>query len=89
MGQQGLVGQVPRVRPIQGRSREYIHFRWAWKMGRGVTEKMEILKEAESISEWIVNLRRLIHRYPELMYQEYRTSQLVRSTLDQLGIRYR
>jgi amidohydrolase len=50
---------------------------------------MDILQEARGIAEWIVTLRRQIHRHPELMYEEVKTSQLVRDTLDGLGIRYR
>ncbi len=46
-------------------------------------------KDAERIREWIVQIRRQLHRHPELMYEEVRTSQLVRSTLDALGIAYR
>lgn len=44
--------------------------------------------EALEIQDWIVKLRRQMHRFPEVMYQEVRTSQLVRETLDQLGIAY-
>ncbi len=50
---------------------------------------MTILEESKAIAEWAVDLRRQIHRCPELMYQEFETSRLVRDTLDQLGIRYR
>src|SRR5580700_12252415 len=50
---------------------------------------MNILQEAREIAEWIVTLRRQIHRHPELMYQEVKTSQLVRDTLDQLQIPYK
>ena len=49
---------------------------------------MDILKEAKDIAEWIVALSRQIHRHPELMYEEVKTSQLVRDTLDQLHIPY-
>ncbi len=49
----------------------------------------EILREAQGISQWIVDRRRELHRHPELMYEEVRTSQLVRDTLDEMGISYR
>ena len=47
-----------------------------------------ILQEAQSIREWIVQRRRQLHQYPELMYEEVQTSQLVRDTLDELGVSY-
>ena len=50
---------------------------------------MSLLDEATSIADWIVGLRRQIHRHPELMYEEVETSRLVRETLDSLGIPYR
>ncbi len=48
-----------------------------------------ILQEARGIADWIVQRRREIHRCPELMYEEIKTSKLVRDTLDELGISYR
>ena len=45
-----------------------------------------LLDEATAIADWIVGLRRQIHRHPELMYEEVETSRLVRATLDGLGI---
>lgn len=50
---------------------------------------MNLLDEAKEINNWIVGIRRELHRHPELMYQEVKTSQLVRETLDRLGIKYR
>jgi len=50
---------------------------------------MTLLDEAKAIQEWIVGLRRKLHRHPELMYEEVQTSQLVRATLDGLGVSYR
>jgi IAA-amino acid hydrolase len=48
-----------------------------------------LLDDAKSIAGWIVELRRQLHRRPELMYEEVETSRLVRATLDDLGIPYR
>lgn len=48
----------------------------------------ELIPAAKDHREWIVDLRRTIHRTPELMYEEVETSNLVRKTLDQLGIPY-
>jgi amidohydrolase len=50
---------------------------------------MSLLGEAKEIANWMVGIRRELHRHPELMYQEVKTSQLVRETLDRLGIKYR
>jgi len=49
----------------------------------------ELLAQAREIRDWIVDRRRRLHRHPELMYEEVKTSQLVRDTLDELGISYR
>ena len=48
----------------------------------------KILEDARSQSNWIVNIRRQLHRFPELMYEEIKTSKLVRETLDELDISY-
>jgi IAA-amino acid hydrolase len=45
--------------------------------------------DAEGIRDWIVQARRELHRFPELMYEEVQTSRLVRKTLDELQIPYR
>jgi IAA-amino acid hydrolase len=47
------------------------------------------LERAAAHKEWIVGLRRELHRHPELMYQEVQTSALVRRVLDELRIPYR
>ena len=49
----------------------------------------EAKKEAKEISDWIIELRRELHRHPELMYEEVKTSALVRRELDNLGIPYK
>ena len=48
-----------------------------------------VLRLAKQIDDWIIDRRRQLHRFPELMYEEVRTSQLVRDTLDGLGVSYR
>ena len=48
----------------------------------------KILEDARSQSNWIVDIRRQLHRFPELMYEEIKTSKLVRETLDELDISY-
>jgi IAA-amino acid hydrolase len=45
-----------------------------------------ILEEAKSLKDWIVNLRRELHRYPELMYEEVKTGAVVRRVLTELDI---
>lgn len=45
-----------------------------------------LLQVAQGEKDWIVAIRREIHQYPELKYQEVKTSQLVRARLKELGI---
>ena len=52
-------------------------------------QTQKVFQEAHGIRDWIVQRRRQLHRHPELMYEEVRTSELVRDTLDELGIHYR
>jgi len=47
-----------------------------------------MLIKAQAISADIIALRRELHRFPELGYQEIRTSKLVCRELDRLGIGY-
>ena len=45
--------------------------------------------EAKKISDWIIEIRRELHKHPELMYEEFKTSELIRRELDQLDIPYK
>jgi len=45
-----------------------------------------MLKEANSIREFIVAARRQIHQHPELGYQEFNTAKFVASQLDTMGV---
>lgn len=49
----------------------------------------QYLDDAISLRDWTVDIRRRLHQHPELGYQEFRTSELVRQQLDELGIAYR
>lgn len=49
----------------------------------------DLLKAAHAEQGWITEIRREIHRHPELGYEEVRTSALIRAKLDELKIPYR
>ncbi|XP_059668673.1 IAA-amino acid hydrolase ILR1-like 4 [Cornus florida] len=51
-------------------------------------ELLESAREDEFL-DWLKRVRRQIHEYPELAFEEHKTSQLIRSELDSLGIEYR
>ncbi len=46
-------------------------------------------ERAEPIFPRLVDIRRTIHRYPELAYREARTAQVIITELERLGIPYR
>ncbi|KAK6787866.1 hypothetical protein RDI58_016391 [Solanum bulbocastanum] len=48
----------------------------------------QILSSASKDKDWLVSIRRKIHEYPELRFEEYNTSALIRSELDKLGVYY-
>ncbi|HEY9077183.1 MAG TPA: amidohydrolase [Anaerolineaceae bacterium] len=45
----------------------------------------EIYRRAESLSDYTIAIRRDFHQHPELGLQEFRTSEIVANTLDELG----
>ncbi|KAL5719239.1 IAA-amino acid hydrolase ILR1-like 5 [Ranunculus cassubicifolius] len=48
----------------------------------------ELMNTAKSEKDWLVSIRNEIHEYPELRFEEYKTSALIRRELDNLGINY-
>ncbi|KAL4278671.1 hypothetical protein GQ457_03G046580 [Hibiscus cannabinus] len=49
---------------------------------------LELAKKPE-IMDWMVGIRRKIHENPELGYEEFETSKLIRDELDLMGIPYK
>lgn len=52
-----------------------------------IPELLESAKEPEFF-DWLKRVRRRIHEYPELAFEEHKTSQLIRDELDSLGVEY-
>ncbi|KAK2371332.1 IAA-amino acid hydrolase ILR1 [Trifolium repens] len=49
---------------------------------------LDLAKEPK-VFDWMVDIRRKIHENPELGYEEFETSELIRTKLDQLGISFK
>ncbi|XP_068649847.1 IAA-amino acid hydrolase ILR1-like 5 [Aristolochia californica] len=48
----------------------------------------DLLSFAHKETDWLVSVRRQIHENPELLFQEYNTSALIRRELDKMGVSY-
>ncbi|KAI9125224.1 hypothetical protein K1719_003840 [Acacia pycnantha] len=58
---------------------------------QSVSLKQKIVEMAYDPSNlnWMKKIRREIHEHPELAYEEFRTSAVIRRELDQMGVAYR
>ncbi|XP_057455276.1 IAA-amino acid hydrolase ILR1-like 4 [Lotus japonicus] len=52
------------------------------------TNFLDTAKNPE-LFDWMVTIRRKIHQFPELGYEEFQTSEVIRTELDKLGIPYK
>ncbi len=50
---------------------------------------MDFLRLAQENKDYIINIRREIHRYPELGFQEFLTTDVIAKQLDEMGVSYR
>ncbi|KAK4419428.1 IAA-amino acid hydrolase ILR1-like 7 [Sesamum alatum] len=63
------------------------HGAWALQSETLTRELLESARDPDFL-DWLRRVRRRIHEYPELAFEEELTSQLIRSELDSLGIEY-
>lgn len=49
---------------------------------------LNLAKRTELV-DWMVGIRRTIHEHPELGFEEFETSKLIRTELDKMGIPYK
>jgi len=45
--------------------------------------------QKSDVFDWMVSIRRKLHENPELGFEEFETSRVIREELDKLGIRYK
>ena len=48
----------------------------------------KLANDTETV-KWMIKIRRQIHENPELGYEEFKTSGLIREELDRMGVKYR
>ncbi|XP_028807099.1 IAA-amino acid hydrolase ILR1-like 4 isoform X1 [Neltuma alba] len=58
------------------------------KLSPTSSEFLNFAKKRE-VFDWMVGIRRKLHENPELLYEEFQTSELIRRELDTLGVSYK
>ena len=53
------------------------------------TQNQVLFQADNNLVDWMVDIRRTIHQYPELANEEHRTQEFIAEKLDELGIPYR
>ncbi|XP_021765507.1 IAA-amino acid hydrolase ILR1-like [Chenopodium quinoa] len=64
------------------------HTKWASSDLESLSRELLEAARRSELFEWMKRIRRTIHQNPELGFEEYETSRLIRSELDSLGIQY-
>ncbi|XP_059458174.1 IAA-amino acid hydrolase ILR1-like 4 isoform X1 [Corylus avellana] len=55
----------------------------------GIPKRFLQFAKKPELFDWMVGIRREIHENPELGFEEFETSKLIRAELDKMGIRYK
>lgn len=58
------------------------------RQNASIRERILELANDEKTVKWMKKIRREIHEYPELAYEEFETSKVIRRELDRLGVSY-
>ncbi|XP_077237849.1 IAA-amino acid hydrolase ILR1-like 4 [Tasmannia lanceolata] len=59
------------------------------RMDYSMTDEIIQLANLPETVNWTKKIRREIHEFPELAFEEFKTSALIRRELDQMGVQYR
>ncbi|KAE7999148.1 hypothetical protein FH972_003616 [Carpinus fangiana] len=55
----------------------------------GIPDRFLQFAKKPELFDWMVGIRREIHENPELGFEEFETSKLIRAELDKMGVRYK
>lgn len=76
-----------------GSSLQYSSVSGEYMMSRSsnssITDEIVRLANLPETVQWMKKIRRQIHENPELAFEEFETSALIRRELDEMGVKYR